>query len=110
MKALKSSSTNIKACNWTLLKHHVLMAIIAMATLATVSAGVCPHPKPEGELVLGFQCPEPNGMYKNPKDCHSFYICRDGVARLGKCSGGFEWNDEDKICDFPEDARCKISG
>ncbi|ORZ07750.1 hypothetical protein BCR41DRAFT_373502 [Lobosporangium transversale] len=40
-----------------------------------------------------FRCPKLDGLYKNPKDCHSFYLCKDGVAYLKECPADLLWKD-----------------
>jgi hypothetical protein len=63
---------------------------------------------------LSYTCPPPvNGcrgpkdcLYKNP-DCTKYYQCNDGSqAFVRDCPLGTEWNDSQKICDFPQKANC----
>ena len=45
-------------------------------------------------------------LYKNP-DCSKFFHCNDGgQAFIMDCPIGLQWNDEQKICDNPENANC----
>ncbi|CAG2121433.1 unnamed protein product [Medioppia subpectinata] len=45
-------------------------------------------------------CPEPNGVVRNPYDCHTYYQCRNNWPQLQSCPNGllfdsiFEWCDE----------------
>ncbi|ORZ16825.1 hypothetical protein BCR41DRAFT_396093 [Lobosporangium transversale] len=91
MKVIKLCSTNIKACNWTLLKYAIPMAAIATAVLATeatrplatVAAGTDAHLEPKGEFTHHFLCPASSGFFRNPRDCRTYckwilpsiYVC-----------------------------------
>ncbi|KAF9895646.1 putative inactive cytidine deaminase 4 [Lobosporangium transversale] len=130
MKVIKFCSTNIKACNWTLLKYVIPMAAIATVVLAagaarpfvtvvdrpfvtvvdrpfvTVAAGADPVLEPKGKSALDFQCPVPHGFFKNPKDCRTYYQCIWGTTHLRECPIHLHWDDNIKRCGNPEHAGC----
>lgn len=39
-------------------------------------------------------------------DCRAYFICADTVAYKAYCPEGFEFNEVEKLCDFPEGAQC----
>ena len=51
-------------------------------------------------------CLSPDGLYADPTDCGKFYNCGNGVAHLTSCGPGTLWNDELKICDWPQNVNC----
>ncbi|KRT79630.1 Carbohydrate-binding protein, partial [Oryctes borbonicus] len=42
-------------------------------------------------------------------DCNQYLICLWGKYEAFQCASGLEWNDDKKICDWPENARCSSS-
>lgn len=59
-----------------------------------------------GDIVLDEKCPEPNGMFPDPKNCSSFYHCDDGVAYHKACSPPLMFNPEKNTCDWPDNVKC----
>lgn len=46
--------------------------------------------------------------FPNPYECISFCLCSHDEAYKRDCPGGLDWNDELKVCDWPERAKCSI--
>jgi len=47
-----------------------------------------------------FVCPEPNGMYTNPKDPNKYYVCVSGRPTLHACFPEYLiFNEELKMCE-----------
>ena len=65
-----------------------------------------PTPKPTTPTPSGFDCPTSNGLFPNPKDCHTFYHCSNGYAYLKDCPANLEFNPVLLVCDWPEKAGC----
>lgn len=59
-----------------------------------------------GDIVLDQNCPEPNGMFPDPKNCSSFYHCDDSVAYHKACSPPLMFNPEKNTCDWPDNVKC----
>ncbi|RIB30731.1 Carbohydrate-Binding Module Family 14 protein [Gigaspora rosea] len=65
-------------------------------------------------FVFGFTCPEendesnPNGLYRNPEDCKTFYQCSNGVAYLFDCPDDLQWNTYYKRCEWPANSDCAL--
>lgn len=56
-----------------------------------------------------FSCPTVSDkvtFYANPRNCAQFYQCHQGQKVLMNCPPDFYWNDNDKVCDFPDAATC----
>nr|WJX09111.1 putative salivary protein [Nilaparvata lugens] len=51
-------------------------------------------------------CDEENSMSANPVDCSTFYKCVRGSAILTRCPKDFEFNEQWKLCTWPEQANC----
>jgi len=45
-------------------------------------------------------------MIRHPTDCSIFFMCSNGVPIEQHCLGGLHFNDELKVCDWPENAKC----
>lgn len=56
--------------------------------------------------MLEFSCyRKQDGVYRNHKDCHSFWKCAGGKPLLYNCGNGYIFNSVEGICDFPEKAQ-----
>lgn len=44
-----------------------------------------------------------------PGSCHEFLICNWDRLELSQCAPGLHWNQDLKICDWPENAKCEPS-
>lgn len=55
-----------------------------------------------------FECPYPNGPFKNPKDCYSFYLCINGRSHLRPCYKGTKWDDQVGQCIQESQANCQV--
>jgi hypothetical protein len=58
--------------------------------------GSCPLTDPFNYTVL----------LPNPTDCSSLFICRHGYPIELRCPEGLHFNDQLKVCDWPENANC----
>lgn len=53
-------------------------------------------------------------VYANPGSCNTYIKCsvnadgRTATSNVHSCSASLEWNDKDKICDFPEHSTCPM--
>ncbi|GIX70890.1 putative chitinase 3 [Caerostris extrusa] len=52
------------------------------------------------------QCPEMNGIFRNPQNCGSFLHCSNWIPYIQQCPSGLHFNIEKQICDYPCDAKC----
>lgn len=59
-----------------------------------------------GEIVRDPNCPEPTGMFPDPKNCSLFYHCEHGVAYPKRCSPPLMFNPEEMVCDWPNNVDC----
>ncbi|XP_065571763.1 chitin-binding domain protein cbd-1-like isoform X1 [Artemia franciscana] len=55
-----------------------------------------------------FECPEPNGLFANPLDCHSFYQCANNTPQFQFCPGNLHFSAEEEQCLDPSEANCQI--
>ncbi|CAG7718305.1 unnamed protein product [Allacma fusca] len=53
---------------------------------------------PPGEFV----CSGKDGLYPNPKDCFTYYVCAAGDAVLIPCPDGLAFNPKTYTCDYPD--------
>ena len=51
-------------------------------------------------------CPSPNAIFGDPRDCHHFYQCVDGILHERECREGWEYSTELQGCTTPELAGC----
>jgi hypothetical protein len=58
--------------------------------------GSCPVPDPLEYTVL----------LPHPSDCTRFFSCSNGVPIEMECPAGLHFNDQLKVCDWPQDANC----
>ncbi|CAF1013992.1 unnamed protein product [Didymodactylos carnosus] len=49
----------------------------------------------------GLICPT-DGLFSNPTDETTFYICSNSYPYLLNCPNGLIWSDEEKICQYPQ--------
>jgi hypothetical protein len=56
----------------------------------------CPLPDPLDHTVL----------LPHPTDCSSFYSCSNGKKIEMHCPAGLHFNNQLKVCDWPENAKC----
>lgn len=45
-------------------------------------------------------------LLSNPFNCSTFFACAQGTPVEMACPAGLEFNDELKVCDYPEKAGC----
>ncbi|XP_076315203.1 uncharacterized protein LOC143227818 isoform X3 [Tachypleus tridentatus] len=53
-----------------------------------------------------FRCPEPCGLFPDPKDCKRFYFCYTGLSFRKECPSGLHFNAFLQTCDKPGEAGC----
>nr|CAH0104050.1 unnamed protein product [Daphnia galeata] len=53
---------------------------------------------------IPFVCPgsTPNGIYPNPNNCKTFYLCSNGIAYLYDCPSNLVFNPATGNCDYGE--------
>lgn len=84
-------------------------AVIDFARSVDVDNGfVCPT-----EDIINTQCLGPKDcLYPNPNRCDQFIHCEvnagsvSGRPTVKDCPAGLEWNDSEKICDWPVNSTC----
>ena len=47
-------------------------------------------------------------QFMHPTDCNMFYKCFDHHAYKAQCPGGLHYSEEKEMCDYPEEANCKV--
>eukprot|EP00106_Octopus_bimaculoides_P016884 XP_014784326.1 PREDICTED: oviduct-specific glycoprotein-like [Octopus bimaculoides] len=62
--------------------------------------------KQEDSLTEVFKCPSLFGIYRDVRDCTSFFQCVWQVPFSYKCSPGTAWNDRIQSCDWPANTGC----
>jgi len=61
---------------------------------------------PAGDIARGCKGPK-DCLYTNPASCNSFIQCTAaGLAYVMPCPSGLQWNDDEKICDWPSQSTC----
>ncbi|KAM7357139.1 peritrophin-1-like [Cochliomyia hominivorax] len=60
---------------------------------------VCPIGQPDDSLVVQFP---------SPTSCSEFYKCDRGIPYVMKCPAGLDYNAKLEVCDYPNDANCKL--
>ncbi|EJW73471.1 hypothetical protein WUBG_15625, partial [Wuchereria bancrofti] len=50
------------------------------------------------------ECPEPNGLFPHPTDCHLFIQCGNNNAYVMQCPATTFFNDAIKVCDHMTNA------
>lgn len=48
-----------------------------------------------------------DGHYEFPEDCASFLICRDRNSFVKRCPNGLLFNQEESVCDWPNNVHCE---
>jgi len=80
-------------------------SLMLSALLACFGTLVSAHVLPPGS------CPLTDPLYytvliKHPTDCSSFFSCSNGVPIELHCPAGLHFNDQLKVCDWPQNAKC----
>ncbi|KAJ5352999.1 hypothetical protein N7452_001973 [Penicillium brevicompactum] len=86
----------------------ILSILAGLAIASSVTAFTCPE-----EDIAATQCQGPKDcLYPNPDNCNSFIACEisndgtTGIPHLNDCPPNLEWNENEKICDYPEQSTC----
>jgi len=78
-------------------------------TTTTTSSPNTPIPGyncPAEDVAGGCKGPK-DCLYPNPSNCSTFIQCTAaGLAYVMPCPSGLEWNDNEKICDWPTQSTC----
>lgn len=48
-------------------------------------------------------------LFANPNDCNSYYVCLHGRPFKMPCPFSLHWNDQNKVCDWPQYANCQVA-
>lgn len=51
-----------------------------------------------------------SGEYQSCKTCGGYVTCVWGILYERQCPAGLEWNDNLKVCDWPNAAGCALAG
>ncbi|OQR74609.1 hypothetical protein BIW11_08949 [Tropilaelaps mercedesae] len=62
-----------------------------------------------GAGTLGFRCASKEGLFPNPSDCASFYLCSHWEPYLYNCSANLYYDRRLRLCQWPEKADCSSS-
>ncbi|GIY30336.1 protein obstructor-E [Caerostris darwini] len=71
----------------------------------------CDHPKvvgctpPSGTLSI-LHCPEPDGIFRHPVNCNTFYLCKQSRIYEYECPIGLIFNYDEKRCDYKRNFQC----
>lgn len=78
--------------------------------LAAVVAGLALASWTEGLSICStLTCPEPNGFFAHPTDCHRYVKCAHGHAYVETCPANLHFNEASGSCDHAENAKCDIT-
>ncbi|XP_014212813.1 peritrophin-1-like [Copidosoma floridanum] len=100
----------INMCDWP----EDANSIVAVALFGLIVVAAYAQEQDEHvENAPKVHCPEQfehseNILLPNPSDCNSFYQCVWGVPYLMECPSNLHFNPEINMCDWPEDANCKL--
>ncbi|KAG8183031.1 hypothetical protein JTE90_015662 [Oedothorax gibbosus] len=76
-----------------------MTALIIMKTLYQIYL-IC-------KFVPTAECPKEYGVFPNPANCTTFYLCSGGEHHLQECPGGLHYDVHNVRCNFPGEARCE---
>lgn len=54
-------------------------------------------------------CTKSGELFAYPDDCTKYYICDHNRKVERPCGPGTNWNDRQKVCDWPQNAGCKVT-
>jgi len=80
---------------------HTLVLVLALANIASAQNN--------GDEAPFFECPEPNGKFRDQEQCDLFYICRKEVATIEYCPEGLLFDDSipnHEKCVLPHNVDC----
>ncbi|XP_063611351.1 uncharacterized protein LOC134785035 [Penaeus indicus] len=78
-----------------------LAAVVAALALAASTEGL--------SICTTLTCPEPNGLFAHPTDCHRYVKCANGHAYVETCPANLHFNEASGSCDYAENAKCDIT-
>jgi len=85
------------------------MLSAAHLTLLCLLSSQLAEAQENGELSPEFECPEPNGKFRDYEQCDLFYICRKGSASIEFCPEGLLFDDKipnHEKCVLPHNVDC----
>jgi len=59
-----------------------------------------------------FVCPQPDGLFVDPANCHAFYHCSHEIAHGKMCPGNLVFNEVLWVCDWASNvdtSNCKLA-
>ncbi|OXU27687.1 hypothetical protein TSAR_011617 [Trichomalopsis sarcophagae] len=79
-------------------------------TTTTITTTITPKPTPSDPV----KCPAPNGsgdivLLPNPKDCRTYFRCREGLPITTSCPEGLHFDPRNLICTYPDEAGCEVT-
>ena len=91
----------------------IILNIASVVLLFASGYGYAENPPPKPNGCESVVCPAENGEFSlhlaNPISCTSFCKCNpDGKASYFDCPPGLEFNAELQVCDWPQNAGCKV--
>jgi len=94
----------VKECDWP----HIAKCSSTKARTSTrsTSTPIPDYKCPAEDIARGCKGPK-DCLYTNPASCDSFIQCTAaGLAYAMSCPLGLQWNDNEKICDWPPQSTC----
>jgi len=94
------------------IKMRSVASFILLAVLAALASAKPQNRQIEDyddDLTLGFDCPEPNGLFADSEQCDLYYECNRGVATAKLCKDGYLFDDSKvnhESCKFPHGVQC----
>ncbi|XP_042889207.1 endochitinase-like [Penaeus japonicus] len=76
-----------------------LLAVLAAALALAEGHRIC----------TSLTCPEPNGLFAHPTDCHRYVKCSNGHAYAENCPANLHFNEASGSCDYAKNANCDIN-
>ncbi|XP_047472859.1 uncharacterized protein LOC125027766 [Penaeus chinensis] len=78
-----------------------LAAVVAALALAASTEGL--------SICTTLTCPESNGLFAHPTDCHRYVKCANGHAYVETCPANLHFNEASGSCDYAANAKCDIT-
>ncbi|XP_063232762.1 probable chitinase 10 [Bacillus rossius redtenbacheri] len=91
----------LRMCDWPELAGCPLLSSAAQPAGSTTPAAPVPRP---------FTCPSPGGMFEDPGDCRSYFVCDQGRAYKYVCAAEQWFNPQTGLCHFGPSERCRPKG
>jgi len=96
----------VKECDWPHIAKCNSIKVEATTTTRRPATPIPSYKCPAGDVAGGCKGPK-DCLYPNPANCSSFIQCTAaGLAYVMPCPSGLQWNDNEKICDWPSQSTC----